>query len=982
MSSAQVCRRCSRSIPVEDNFCAYCGAAQATPTAHGVPAPRDVWLEILDTLREVALPKYEVQSLLGHGGMAGVYLAFESKLGRDVAIKVMAPNLMVDSSLVSRFVQEARTTAQLDHPNIVTIFDVENDERIFFFVMTYVPGRTLGEVMKSEGPLPVPALATWLTHVAGALDYAHQRGVVHRDIKPGNILLDNQGKAMVTDFGIAKVALEPNLTRTGMLVGTPAYMSPEQWLSGDITPASDQYSLGCVAYHMITGRRPYTGADMLVMQSHLNEAVAPILDLRPDCPPEIVAAVERMLEKKPEDRWSHISDVLDTLTGFVPSRRDPAMERVIELGLRVSDLTIEPPPDPVVAGEPVPMAVTTHDTRGQVLSNREVAWQSSEPSVVEVMEEGTLRAVRAGSVRLTAVCEGVARSLQLEVRPPAVVELRVEGPASLTVGDEGALIAIPLAADGTEVDDQSVKWASSDERVATVSEEGRVQAMGPGSVTITAEVEGASTPVTLAVAPAQAAKVSLEAPSSLVVGDQAVMVCRTWSARGDQLEGRTVTWATSDSAVVDISRDGTITARGPGKATVTASCDGVTSTVEIDVPAPFSAAPPVGATQLFSPDSVPTEEAEPSQDVAAPTPAHPIREAGPPEPAPAEAEPVGATAGSATTEKGERSPWAARVLGGVGVVGVAVAVAMFGPWGSGSPPTESPPPVVVNPAGAFGDSTEFPAEGVDPATSEEEAVAGELDSVATQVEQPSPLEANSDAPPTDPVELTTEQPSLAPEPEQEDPLPPTEGVIRVVGSLPPGSEVRVTGPGAQNLLMDGDSIILAPGSYNLRFTADGFLPDSEQILVRAGASQSWRPQLLTEPEPEPEEVQPPEPPPVDEAAVFAAITDVVERLVASVQTRQVETTLRDFPASSSWVGAPPLGPMLLSSSVRNVELRLQPFTQAEIDRDRAEAYFTVLLSAQSGNISFETTYRLHGVFTGSGSDWQLTELRVVSSEGG
>ena len=378
------------------------------------------------TLKEATLPKYQVQALLGYGGMAGVYLAFEPKLGRDVAIKVMAPNLMLDESLVSRFVQEARTTAQLNHPNIVTIFDVEHSDKLSYFAMTYVPGKTLREVMQSEGRLGIPAVATWVSQVAAALDYADQRGVVHRDIKPGNILLDLHGNALVTDFGIAKVASEPSLTRTGMLVGTPAYMSPEQCAGEETTSASDQYALGCVAYRMITGQTPFTGADMLVMQSHMSEPVAPISELRDDVPAELAETVQRMLAKKPEDRWPHLADVIDQLSDFVPNRRDPAREQLIEMGLRVSNLTIASPSEPLVPGTPVPMVVTPHDVRGQVLSNRKIEWQSSDPSVVEVTDAGTLTALRAGSAKITALCEGVTRSAVLEVAPVEISSLQLE----------------------------------------------------------------------------------------------------------------------------------------------------------------------------------------------------------------------------------------------------------------------------------------------------------------------------------------------------------------------------------------------------------------------------------------------------------------------------------------------------------------------------------------------------------------------------
>jgi serine/threonine-protein kinase len=220
----------------------------APPPDAGVSRPMDTvaryanqWEVIYDKLRSAVAPKYEVTGILGYGGMAGVYLADEPRLGRKVAIKVMSPGLMVDPQLVERFSQEARTIAQLNHPNIVTIYEVDERDGLHYFTMTYVAGRTLGQVMAgTEGALSIDVVRAWLYQIGDALAYAHHHGVIHRDVKPGNVLLDKRGNALVTDFGIAKVTDEPGLTRTGMLVGTPAYMSPEQCSSGKVEGASDQ----------------------------------------------------------------------------------------------------------------------------------------------------------------------------------------------------------------------------------------------------------------------------------------------------------------------------------------------------------------------------------------------------------------------------------------------------------------------------------------------------------------------------------------------------------------------------------------------------------------------------------------------------------------------------------------------------------------------------------------------------------------------
>ncbi len=268
----------------------------------------------MDRLREAAAPRYRILELLGYGGMAGVYLGEEPRLARKVAIKVMAPSLMVDPRMVERFQQEARSTARLSHPHIVTIHEIDERDGLHYFVMSYVEGPSLDEILKdADRPLPVSTVRRWLFQIAGALNHAHRSGIVHRDVKPGNVLVDPDGNAVVTDFGIAKVADEPGLTRTGMVVGTPSYMSPEQCMGGEVASAADQYALGALAYQLLTGRPPFTGPSMAVLQAHLSELPRPILELRPDCPPPMAELVHRMLAKNPAERWPSMTDVVGAL---------------------------------------------------------------------------------------------------------------------------------------------------------------------------------------------------------------------------------------------------------------------------------------------------------------------------------------------------------------------------------------------------------------------------------------------------------------------------------------------------------------------------------------------------------------------------------------------------------------------------------------------------------------------------------------------
>src|SRR5437870_963683 len=276
---------------------------------------------LLDALRKATLGEYEIQAEVGRGGMATVYLAHDLALDRKVAIKMLAPALLLmGEGMVERFKREARTAAALTHPHIIPIYTVKEADRVLYFVMKHVQGRSLDHVIRDVGTLPIPMVQTILAQVGDALGYAHRHGVIHRDIKSANIMLDEDGRAVVTDFGIAKVVQAEGLTMTGVTVGTPTYMSPEQCATRDVTGASDQYSLGVVAYEMLTGRLPFLGeSTMAVMYAHFNERPRPVAELRPDCPPNLSTGVMRMLEKDPARRWPSMDDIV-AVGGRPPSR--------------------------------------------------------------------------------------------------------------------------------------------------------------------------------------------------------------------------------------------------------------------------------------------------------------------------------------------------------------------------------------------------------------------------------------------------------------------------------------------------------------------------------------------------------------------------------------------------------------------------------------------------------------------------------------
>ena len=274
--------------------------------------------------------QYLIENEVGRGGMAVVYRATDLRLNRPVAIKVLPPDLAFNPDVRTRFIREAQTAAQLSHPNIVPIYSVEDKggDTLVYFVMAFIEGDSLGVRIKREGPWPIEQSVRVLRDVADALAYAHARGVVHRDIKPDNILIDRaSGRPLVTDFGIARAAAaETRLTVTGVAVGTPAYMSPEQAIGErEIDGRSDLYSLAVVGYHLLSGETPFKAANTPAMLvKHVSERPRPIRERRPEIPAYLAVAIDRALAKRPEDRWvdaAEFRDALDAAQNSSASRR-------------------------------------------------------------------------------------------------------------------------------------------------------------------------------------------------------------------------------------------------------------------------------------------------------------------------------------------------------------------------------------------------------------------------------------------------------------------------------------------------------------------------------------------------------------------------------------------------------------------------------------------------------------------------------------
>jgi len=265
--------------------------------------------------------RYRLLEVIGEGGMATVYRALDTRLGRTVAIKVLHPQFARDEPFLQRFQQEAEFAASLGaHPNIVAIYDIGEDGPTRFIVMELVEGPTLKELIRERAPFPVGEAFSIGQQVASALDFAHKRGLVHRDVKPQNIMVTPEGVAKVTDFGIARSLSASQLTRTGMVIGTAHYFSPEQAQGKGVTPASDIYSLGIILYEMLTGHLPFDADNAVgVAMQHLHSEPPSPWDYNPSLPTRPVATVLRALEKDPERRYRDAAELAAALASASPT---------------------------------------------------------------------------------------------------------------------------------------------------------------------------------------------------------------------------------------------------------------------------------------------------------------------------------------------------------------------------------------------------------------------------------------------------------------------------------------------------------------------------------------------------------------------------------------------------------------------------------------------------------------------------------------
>ncbi len=611
------CARCGETVTPGARFCMKCGSdvsgEQGSVATAMMPAAqeKDASDQILELLRTATIGEYEIHRELGRGGMATVYLAHDIALDRKVAIKVMSPALLLmGDGMSERFKREARTAANLSHPHIIPIYTVKSAGKTLFFVMKFIAGRSLEAIIKDLGPMPIPMAKAILQQVGNALGYAHRHGIVHRDVKPANIMIDEEGWSVVTDFGIAKVAENRALTMTGIAVGTPSYMSPEQCAAKDITGKSDQYSLGVVAYEMLTGKQPFEGdSAMSIMFAHFHEQPKPVIDARADCPPELAAAVMRMLEKAPDKRFPSMEEATVALGGLTLAHDDPIRLRLIELakkgGTREILKQVPPPPTSPVppaktravveaATTPIPaprvigisvapgrsdlhvgdgMQLTaTPRSAGGTAAAGKVEWSSSDAAIATVSPTGMVTAIAPGAATITASCEGVSGAAQVTVTPVPVAVVLVE-PVDPVVaeGETMQLRATLRDAHGATLHGREISWKALPAGVASVSAAGLVTAIHEGVVEVVATSEGISGNSRIAVTVAPVANVAITPASPSVQSGEALTLEATLTDRhGKKLAGREIRWRSSSEPIATVSNRGVVTGHAEGTAEIIA----------------------------------------------------------------------------------------------------------------------------------------------------------------------------------------------------------------------------------------------------------------------------------------------------------------------------------------------------------------------------------------------------------------------------
>ena len=578
MSLIKRCPDCEKPVEASAGACTHCGA-DLKGAVRG-----NIWLKLQERLARAA-DRYEIQRLIGYGGMAGVYLAWDKKLSRSVALKLIQPSVAMDPRMVRRFFQEAQTMAQLGHRHIVQIYDMDERDDMVWMSMQYVPGRTLGEVLSDSGePLPADLVCTWLADIASALAHAHERDtpVIHRDVKPSNILLNENGEALLTDFGIAKLQGESGLTQTSHLIGTPAYMSPEQCQGGSLGPASDQYSLGTVAFELLAGVPPFKGPTLVVLQSHREVAAPDILEFRPELPEEMANVVRRMLAKSPGDRWPSMAEASEQFRKSIRKRVPPKI--LAAWSKRVHQISIPECPDHLTLGTSEKLIAQALDHEGRELDGRRVRWSSTDERVAFVSPNGVVAGLGVGSAVIVAETGRVVTTIELHVREPVVHHVTVSPPSLEMPSGETRQLTVTCYSRAGDVVSASPSFEVDHPDLVEVTPEGLITGVGTGETVVTVRAGGRQEQVAVRVVAAPVA--SLMLPTSwltLELGQTSRLPVEARSADGRVQPDAALWWTSSDPSIVAVSGTGVLRATGLGQAQVTASAGTASATLSVQV---------------------------------------------------------------------------------------------------------------------------------------------------------------------------------------------------------------------------------------------------------------------------------------------------------------------------------------------------------------------------------------------------------------
>jgi len=291
-------------------------AAAASPRALRAPSVAEQASSGALAIGTVLLNRFQIDRLIGRGGMGAVYLATDRQIGEQVALKVISSSLAEDPTAADRFRREASAARKITHPNVIRIHDLGDDQGLLFLAMEYFPGRTLATILEARRSLPLDEAREILGQVCQALSAAHAAGVIHRDLKPQNVLCDERRAVRVIDFGLAKATYLHSLTATGLILGTPEYMSPEQIRGLPVDQRADIYALGAMAYHLLCGRPPFVAdSPIAVGFLHCNEPPGAPSELRPEIPERVEGAILRALAKSPGERWNSVDELWSNLRG-------------------------------------------------------------------------------------------------------------------------------------------------------------------------------------------------------------------------------------------------------------------------------------------------------------------------------------------------------------------------------------------------------------------------------------------------------------------------------------------------------------------------------------------------------------------------------------------------------------------------------------------------------------------------------------------